>query len=113
MNTKEIGRLYVQGINYLNPRGPLAETGWSQETEYPYRAGKCIVFRIPRTKYGLAVGWWGEERDEAVALTDAIGLREIGDYDNELLLEEAFEEARASDRQEEDSKDLDLGPVHV
>lgn len=56
---------------------PIVEIGWTTETEEPYRAGYCLVFKLPFTVKALAVGIWGKEQDEATALAKAINSRAL------------------------------------
>ena len=37
---------------------PIVEVGTTQETEMPYRKGKCLVFRAPFTEPGYYLGLW-------------------------------------------------------
>ena len=81
---KSIGPLYADIIQYYHRRAlPIAEKGWTQETNYPYRKSKiCLVFRAPFTHPGFVLGVWNKAadvyEDEADAmLADAIGLRDM------------------------------------
>jgi hypothetical protein len=57
---KSIGPLYVDKVVYnILGKKPLSEIGWSQETEEPFRTGKCLVLRVPLTKLAFAFGIWG------------------------------------------------------
>ncbi len=76
---KTLGPLYVDTVNY-GKRGfmPFIEKGWTSEIEPPFRKGKCLVFRIPFTRPGLALGIFGKSRlNEAEALLSAIEGRVI------------------------------------
>lgn len=54
---KTYGPLYVGTLQYYhNKLMPIVEIGTTQETEMPYRKGKCLVFRLPFTKPGAYVG---------------------------------------------------------
>jgi hypothetical protein len=50
----------------------MAEIGHTQETDMPYRVGKCLVIRIPFTYKAVYLGLWGKtailnaEDDDAV-----------------------------------------------
>lgn len=56
---KSFGLLYVGSLQYWHKRFfPLFEIGTTQETEMPYRKGKCLVFRLPFTHPGFFVGVW-------------------------------------------------------
>ena len=68
-----IGPLYVTTVKYGHRRfWPFVEKGWSQEIEEPYRKGTCLVFRVPFTRPGYAIGWFTEALPEEEALTNAI-----------------------------------------
>lgn len=76
---KSKGPLYVGTLNYYHRKFlPVLEVGHTQETELPFRKGKCLVVRIPFTKKGYYAGvLYGGLVPEA-ATEDAI---------DELLLE--------------------------
>lgn len=76
--THDLGNLYVTTVQFLDKASPWIDKGWSDETEEPYRHGKCLVFRVPLTRLGFAVGLWGPPGDEQETLSRAIGLRELG-----------------------------------
>jgi hypothetical protein len=66
---KSVGTLYVDTIKLKHPIFPLAEWGWSQETEHPFRKSKaCLVVWVPFVPRGYAVGVWGNPVDEDEAL---------------------------------------------
>jgi hypothetical protein len=76
---KTLGPIYVDTVNYGN-RGflPVIEPGWTSEIESPFRKGKCLVFRFPFTRPGLAIGIFGKTRlEESEALLSAIQGRVI------------------------------------
>jgi hypothetical protein len=51
------GPLYVGKLRYWHKKAlPIIEVGSTQETEYPYRKGKCLVFRAPFTEPGYYFG---------------------------------------------------------
>lgn len=51
------GPLYVGTLKYYhNNFLPIIEVGHTQETDMPYRKGKCLVFRLPFTKPGFYAG---------------------------------------------------------
>ena len=82
---KSIGPLYADVIQYYHRRVlPIAEKGWTQETNYPYRKSKvCWVFRLPFTHPGFVLGVWNAadeyvfEEDADELLAKAIGLRDM------------------------------------
>lgn len=54
---KTYGPLYVGKLKYYhNNFLPIVEVGTTQETDLPYRRGKCLVFRCPWTKPGFYIG---------------------------------------------------------
>lgn len=51
------GPLYVGKLRYWHKKlFPIVEVGTTQETEHPYRKGKCLVFRAPFTEPGYYLG---------------------------------------------------------
>ena len=51
------GPLYYGKLKYWHKKLlPVVEVGTTQETEHPYRKGKCLVFRIPFTIPGYYIG---------------------------------------------------------
>jgi len=87
---RSIGPLYGTIVKYPHrPAWPIVETGWSQEIEEPYRKGSCLVFRVPFTKPGFAIGVFTASLSEEDALTNAIKSRvhdvevkELEDWDS-------------------------------
>lgn len=80
--THDLGRLYLTHMRYLTRKGmPLAERGWSTEVEDPFRRGRCLVLRVPFTKFGIVLGLWGRAGDEDSRLAEAIGCRLLGPLD--------------------------------
>lgn len=54
------GPLYVGKLDYYHKKFlPILEVGTTQETEKPYRKGKCIVLRVPFTIPAVYVGLFG------------------------------------------------------
>ena len=54
---KTFGPLYVGSLKYWHKKAlPILEIGTTQETELPYRTGKCLVFRVPFTTPGYFAG---------------------------------------------------------
>ena len=82
-----LGPLYVQKIKYPHHKFlPVAEVGWTQEIDEPFRKGSCLVFRIPFTTPGFALGVWTKpSQNENEALTAAIWGRELDVPVEELL----------------------------
>ena len=56
---KSYGSLYGGRLEYWHRNVlPIVEIGTTQETEYPFRLGKCLVFRVPFTHPGYYLGVW-------------------------------------------------------
>jgi len=54
---RTFGPLYAGTLNYWHKKAlPVVEVGSTQETEIPYRRGKCLVFRAPYTIKGFYFG---------------------------------------------------------
>ena len=54
---KTLGLLYAGKLRYWHKKAlPILEVGSTQETEYPYRKGKCLVLRAPFTEPGFYLG---------------------------------------------------------
>lgn len=54
---RTLGPLYGGKLEYYHRKAlPIIEIGKTQETEHPYRRGRCFVFRIPFTKPGVYAG---------------------------------------------------------
>lgn len=72
---------FAHTMTYPTRKFPVVDTGGdTQEIEWPYRTGKSVVLRVPFTRAALVVGKWTGKRDEQQALTEAIGVRELGEY---------------------------------
>jgi hypothetical protein len=85
-NVHNIGsKYYVHRLAYPSRKFPLWEKGTTQEIDYPYRDGECLVVRLPLSKQAVCVGRWGEEQDEEEALTDALGARNLTPEEREAL----------------------------
>jgi len=56
---KTYGPLYGGTLRYWHKKAsPIVEVGSTQETEHPFRKGKCLVLRAPFTETGLYFGLW-------------------------------------------------------
>jgi hypothetical protein len=54
---KSLGPLYGGKLRYWHKKAlPVFEIGTTQETEMPYRLGKCLVVRVPFTHPGYYFG---------------------------------------------------------
>jgi hypothetical protein len=61
---KSYGLLYGGKLQYWHRKVlPIIEVGTTQETEMPYRKGKCLVFRAPFTHPGFYLGVWVKRPD--------------------------------------------------
>jgi hypothetical protein len=61
---KSYGPLYAGSLRYWHKKLlPIIEVGTTQETEMPYRKGKCLVFRLPFTTPGFYLGMWVSRPD--------------------------------------------------
>jgi hypothetical protein len=65
------GPLYVGTLRYWHKKFlPLVEVGTTQETELPFRRGKCLVFRTPFTTKGAYIGVLFKTVKDPHTLTD-------------------------------------------
>lgn len=65
------GPLYGGTIRYWHKKFlPIIELGSTQETEMPFRAGRCLVFRVPFTTKGFYVGLLFKSASDPHLLTD-------------------------------------------
>jgi hypothetical protein len=70
---KSIGPLYVGKLRYWHKKAlPILELGSTQETDFPYRKGKCLVFRAPFTEPGYYCGVFYKTPNVAPDDEDAI-----------------------------------------
>lgn len=72
---------WFQFLVYPHRQVPLTERGRTQEAGFPWRVGKCRVFRIPLTRFAVAFGQWtGHQERELVDGVDTFRLREVPDW---------------------------------
>lgn len=65
------GPLYVGQLRYWHKKFlPIVEIGTTQETEIPFRRGKCLVFRAPFTTKGFYAGVLFNTVNDPHTLTD-------------------------------------------
>ena len=85
---QSFGKLYFDTLKYPPKYKyfPLAEIGWTTETEEPYRQGRCVVIKPPLSNKALIAGVFGKPQDEVEALSKAIKLREL-DVSTEEIME--------------------------
>lgn len=58
-NMETFGPLYAGSIKYYKGKGlPIFEIGTTQESEHPYRKGKCFIYRNPGSATGRYLGLW-------------------------------------------------------
>lgn len=68
---KTLGPIYAGKLSYYHRNFfPIVEIGNTQETDFPYRAGHCLVFRIPFTKPGFYIGILFKTAEDPTLLTD-------------------------------------------
>lgn len=68
---KTFGPLYVGTLRYWHKKAlPVIEKGSTQETDFPYREGKCLVFRLPFTERGYYAGVLRKGVSDPNLLTD-------------------------------------------
>lgn len=89
---KTFGPLYVHTLQYYHKHLlPVVEVGRTQETTRPYRQGRCLVFRLPKTQTGYVLGVWVKrpvhpDDEEAVDNLFASALRLSGrQFDTEEI----------------------------
>lgn len=68
---KAFGPLYVGKLNYWHKKFlPIVEVGTTQETDIPFRMGRCLVFRFPFTTPGFYIGILFKTVNDPHLLTD-------------------------------------------
>lgn len=68
---RTLGPIYLGKLSYYHRNLlPIVEVGTTQETDFPYRHGKCLVFRIPFTKPGFYLGLLFKTVKDPYLLTD-------------------------------------------
>jgi len=68
---KTFGPLYVGTLQYWHRKAlPIVEVGATQETEAPFRKGRCLVFRFPFTHPGYYAGVLYKGVEDSHFLTD-------------------------------------------
>lgn len=68
---KTFGPLYGGKLRYWHKKFlPIIEKGSTQETELPFRAGHCLVFRVPFTTVGVYAGILFKTVSDPHLLTD-------------------------------------------
>lgn len=68
---KTYGSLYVGTLQYWHKKLlPIIEVGTTQETDLPFRRGKCLVFRAPFTTTGFYIGFLFKTVADPHLLTD-------------------------------------------
>jgi hypothetical protein len=76
----EIGRTkyWWQKLTYPKRKVHLTEIGSTQESGFPWRLGKCRVFRFPFTRHAIAIGkWTGQQPHENVEGTPTLMFRAL------------------------------------
>ena len=99
---RTFGPLYGAKIRYWHVRPlPIVEVGWTQETEPPFRKGKCLVFRRPTSEWGYAIGAFYSkpkinlDDEEAVdgILAEALNMRKVWEPEDGLY-DDVFQKDR-------------------
>ena len=73
---KSYGPLYAGTLQYWHTKAlPILEVGSTQETEHPYKKGKCLVLRFPFTHTGYYFGVWYHKPN--IHIDDEQGAHEI------------------------------------
>ncbi len=68
---RTLGPIYVGKLNYWHRNFfPIVEVGTTQESEIPFRRGKCLVFRFPYTHPGFYIGLLFKTVQDPRMLTD-------------------------------------------
>lgn len=84
---KTYGPLYVGKLRYWHKHLlPVIEVGHTQETDTPFRRGKCLVFRFPFTTSGYFIGLLRKSVSDPSTLTDE---------DIDLLMSKAMKARKA------------------
>jgi hypothetical protein len=83
-----------QKLAYPRRKVPLTEVGETQEQGFPWRIGKCRVFRLPFSRHAIAFGrWTGEQPHENVEGTPSLSFRQLDhpeDYFHAVQEEEPY-----------------------
>jgi hypothetical protein len=84
---KSLGPLYVGKLRYWHKKLlPIIEIGSTQETDMPFRFGRCLVFRFPFTTPGYYIGIFYKTVKDPSTLTDE---------DIDLIMEKALRARKA------------------
>jgi hypothetical protein len=60
-------RFYWERFRYSRLPAPLTERAAGLEECYPWRTGNCRIFRLPYSRWAIAVGrWTGQQAHENV-----------------------------------------------
>ena len=82
-------KMWFQFLVYPRRDVPLTEVGETQEQGYPWRMGKCRVFRLPFSTRAVAIGrWTGLQPRETIDGQPTLTFRELDhweDYVDERL----------------------------
>lgn len=83
-HTYDLGPTFAQLLYYHSATPPLLAFTRSQEIEPPFRAGRCVVARVPFSNRALAVGVWLRPKQELDALLTAMSARVVEDNDVDM-----------------------------
>jgi hypothetical protein len=69
---------FWETLTYPPRKSPLMEGGLAQEEGFPWRTGKCRVFRAPFSRQAFAIGrWTGEQPRENVDGIPSLSFRPL------------------------------------
>jgi hypothetical protein len=75
--------LWFQFLVYPRRNVPLTEVGETQEQGFPWRMGKCRVFRVPFTKRAVALGkWTGYQPRETIDGIPTLTFKELPHWED-------------------------------
>ena len=74
---------WFQFLVYPRRDVPLTEVGETQESEFPWRMGKCRVFRLPFSTRAVALGkWTGFQPRETIDGQPTLTFRELDHWED-------------------------------
>jgi hypothetical protein len=86
-------KYWWQKLTYPRRKVPLTEVGETQEQNFPWRLGKCRVFRLPLTRHAIAIGQWtGEQPHENVEGAPTLMFRPLDHPEDYFHVEDVQEE---------------------
>jgi hypothetical protein len=89
-------RFWGERFSYRSRKAPLIQRGGNQESEFPWRIGVGVIFRIPFSRHAFAVGkWTGEQPHENVDGIPALSLRPLENPEDYFHVDERQDERPA------------------